>query len=89
MTPLILHMTGGEPAFPDIKDGARVVHLGPGAQPIRVAVLDEGMQSGRPSVAIRLDLHDGTIIIAETSARLFCAAGRAIVAKYPDLFEGD
>ena len=86
-TQLILHLDG-EGAFPDVKH-AKLIHLGNGAQPIRVALLEHGMASGRPSVAIRLDLHDGTVIVAETSARLFCAAGRAIVAKHPDLFEGD
>jgi hypothetical protein len=54
-----------------------------------VAVLDGGMKSGRPSVAIRLDLPDGRTVVAETSARLFCVAARAIMAKHPELFEGD
>lgn len=89
MPTLILDLNGGEDGFPPLKSHQRVVHMGEGAQPIRVAVLDRGMASGRPSVALRLDLVDGTVVIAETSARLFAMAGRAIVAKYPDLFEGD
>lgn len=79
----------GEENFPPLKSHQRVVHVGDGGQPIRVAVLDHGMASGRPSVAIRIDLHDGTVVIAETSARLFAQAGRLITTKYPDLFEGD
>lgn len=78
----------GEGAWPDLTDG-RLIHLGNGAPPMQVAVLDKGMASGRPSVAVRLDLPDGRIVVAETTARLFCAAGRAIAARYPDLFEGD
>lgn len=58
-------------------------------KPLEVIVLDKGMASGRPSVAFRIDLPDGTSVIAETSARLFCTAANAVTAKYPDLFEGD
>ena len=75
----------GDNAWPDLKD-KEVVHLGQGAPAIQVAVLDGGMASGRPSVAIRIDLPDGRSVIAETSARLFCSAGRAVTARYPDLF---
>lgn len=77
----------GEDTFPALKPHQRVVHVGEAGQPIRVAVLDRGMASGRPSVAIRIDLQDGTVVIAETSARLFAQAGRLITTKYPNLFE--
>jgi hypothetical protein len=70
-------------------DTPQVIHLGNGAKPIQVAVLDGGLVSGRPSVAIRLDLPDGQVVVAETTARLFVMAGRAISAKYPQLFDGD
>ena len=55
--------------------------------PLKIAVLDEGMESGKPSIMLRIDLPDGKTVIAETSARLFCIAARAIVAKYPTLFD--
>lgn len=87
--PVLTISLEGEDAFPEIKRHQRLIHIGEGGQPIRVAVLDKGMASGRPSVAIRLETHDGTVIIAETSARLFAQAGRLITAKYPNLFEGD
>lgn len=84
----------GENAWPDLSareegphHGRPVIHLSNGAPPIQVAVLDKGMASGKPSIAIRTDLPDGRVVIAETSARLFCAAARAIMARYPDLFE--
>jgi hypothetical protein len=87
--PALIITLDGEGSFPEPKRHQRFLHIGDGGQPIRVAVLDKGMRSGRPSVAIRLETHDGTVIIAETSARLFAQAGRLIAAKYPDLFEGD
>jgi hypothetical protein len=55
-----------------------------------LAVLKAGTRSGRPSVALRIEtVDDGEIIIAQTTARLFCSAARAIMARYPDLFEGE
>lgn len=76
----------GDNAWPELAD-KEVIHLGQGAPAIQVAVLNGGMASGRPSVAIRVDLPDGRHVIAETSARLFCSAGRAILARYPGLFD--
>lgn len=64
------------------------IHLGNGAPALRVAVLEGGMESGKPSIALRIDLPDGKSVIAETSARLFCTAARTIMARYPDLFDG-
>ena len=77
----------GDNAWPDLQ-GKDIIHLRDGP-PIQVAVLDGGMTSGRPSVAMRIDLPDGRSVIAETSARLFATAARAIMAKYPDLFNDD
>lgn len=84
----------GDGCWPDLvgepnKLSDKVIHLGNDAKPIQVALLDDGMQSGRPSVTIRLDLPDGKVVLAETSLRLFVLAGRAFAAKYPDLFVGD
>lgn len=78
----------GDGAWPDLQ-GKTFVHLSGGAPPIQVAVLDRGMTSGRPSVALRFELPDGQTVVAETSARLFCSAARAIMAKHPDLFDGN
>lgn len=55
--------------------------------PKGIAVIDGGTMSGHPSVAIRIDTPDGSVILGETTARLFCLAAKAIIAKYPDLFE--
>lgn len=81
--PLSIHMDGDN-AWPDLKEtGFTEGHFS------AVAILDGGMTSGKPSVALRITLPDGRTVIAQTTARLFCMAGRAFVAKYPDLFEGD
>jgi hypothetical protein len=76
---------GGENAWPDLAS-RKLHHVANDAPPIKIAVLDGGMVSGRPSGAIRIDLPDGSSVVAETTARLFCSAGRAILARYPDLF---
>ena len=73
-----------EPAWPELADNP-LVRDGLIAG---LAVLDKGMGSGRPSVALRIEV-EGKPVIAQTSARLFCTAARAIMVKYPDLFEGD
>lgn len=70
-------------------DRSKIIHLGNGAGPMRVGVLSAGMTSGLPSVMIRHDLPDGQVVLAETSARLFCAAAKMIMARYPKLFEGE
>lgn len=54
-----------------------------------VALLPGGTKQGRPTVTARFELPDGSVILGETTARLFCTAARMIMAKHPDLFEGD
>lgn len=75
----------GDGAFNAMIGDKKVLHLGNGTA-INVAVLDKGMTSGLPSVAFGFPMPDGNFLIAETSARLFCSAARAIMAKYQDLF---
>ena len=77
---IILNSDG---VWPELK-GRTIHHIKDG---LAVAILDKGMTSGKPSVAIRADLADGSSVIMETSARLFCSAAKAFMAKYPDLFE--
>jgi hypothetical protein len=69
-----------EPAWPELADKP-IVHLGNDAPAIQVAYLEGGMASGKPSVALRLDLPDGTIVVAETSFELFAAAARGMEAR--------
>jgi hypothetical protein len=49
------------------------------------ARLAKGMQSGAPSVAIRLDMEGGGVIVAETSMALFLSAAKCFIAR--DEFE--
>jgi len=77
-----LNLVLREPAWPELAEpGAKVHHT---QQPIGVAALAGGMQSGKPSVALRIDLDDGSSVIAETSLALFLTAADALKAKYGD-----
>lgn len=78
----------GDNAWPDLRE-KEVIHLANDAPAIEVALLDGGLVSGRPNVATRIYLLDERTVFAETTPRLFCMAGRAIQAKYPDLFRAD
>ena len=89
--PIIRVILEGDGAWPDLAGHEdRVVHLAEGAAPIQIACLSGGMKSGRPSLAIRLDLPpiEGLqdagkdVVIAETSVRAFLVAADAIRAKY-------
>ena len=79
-----------EPAWPDLGDieqrmhDGRVIWLGNGAHPIAIAALKGGMTSGKPSVAIRLDLPDGRTVIAETSLTLLLAAAETFRTRFGD-----
>lgn len=78
----------GDGCWPDLqgKIGTpHVIHLGNGAPAIGLAVLEHGLESGLPSITIRIDLPDGRVVLAETTARLFIQAGRAIAARFPGL----
>lgn len=55
-------------------------------QRVDIVVIEDGMSSGRPAVALKIDLPDGQTVIAQTSARLFCTHAKAIMARYPELF---
>ena len=53
---------------------------------VTLAVLDKGMESGKPSVALVME-SDTEVLVLQTTARLFATAGRVITGRYPDLFE--
>ena len=81
MIPLSIHLDGDN-CWPEMKEWIE-------AEGLQIAVLPGGTSSGRPSVTIRIELPTGEIVLAQTTARLFCSAGRMITSRYPDLFEGD
>lgn len=49
---------------------------------LSIAALSKGMTSGKPSIAIRINLPGGKVAIAETSMRLFLGAAEAFKIKY-------
>lgn len=67
----------GDGAWPDLdKATARRGVL------THVSALPAGMVGGRPSVAFRIKLEDGTEVFAETSMRLFQMAAAAFLGRY-------
>jgi hypothetical protein len=86
MIPLSIrfHPDPQELIFPEVEEGQGVE-----ASIAEVVCIANGMQGGRPSVALKLELPDGKIGVALTSARLFCTFARMMQAKHPDLFEGE
>lgn len=80
----------GDGAFDDWRD-REILHAGNDGAPIRIALLEGGMTSGKPSVIFGFDLRQfdgqsGDVLAVETSAALFVAAARAIVARHPELW---
>jgi hypothetical protein len=91
---LTFHSNSEGPLWPDLASRNQdrlyiVAEDGGHGEGIKLGVLDGGMASGQPSVALRCDLEDGRTVIIQTSARLFCSAARAIATRYPKLFEGE
>jgi hypothetical protein len=79
----VLHVhIDGDKCWPDLEDKMdKIIHLGEGAR-IDIAALPGGMSSGKTSVALRFDLPDGQVVIAETSLALLGTAVDAFRAKY-------
>jgi hypothetical protein len=81
---LVLSVVLQEPAWPDLRDRRDdIIHEAGGAH-MEITGLDGGMHSGKPSVAVRLDLENGKVLIAETSLALFLTAADALKARYGD-----
>ena len=78
----------GDNAWPDLRSKQnKIIHISEG-ETVKVCALDGGMSSGKPSVCFRIDLPDGRVVLAETSARLFVMAAAAIVGRWPDVDDG-
>ena len=86
--PAIRVILGGENVWPDLRgQKSRVIHLPD--TPWQLATLEKGMVSGAPSAALRLDLPDGRVVIAETSIMALLAALKVIEAKYGPEAQGE
>lgn len=71
----------GDKAWPELKavdEAGKLIHVTEGAQICRLA---RGMQSGKPSLMLRLDLPDGRVLLWETSQECFVAAARAFEGR--------
>jgi hypothetical protein len=68
----------GEGAFPELTDGRVVHHV---TSEIGLGTLEGGMGSGLPSVALKIDLPDGSSVLVETSARMFIQAAKLVQAR--------
>ena len=83
--PVIVMKLGKEPIWPDLAERierGEVYYLSKDAPPIQIGALQGGMTSGKPSVAIRIDLPDGKVVVAETSWALFDAAHSALRGRF-------
>lgn len=83
-TALIVKLSGERPAWPDLSDHLQdVIHIA--NDPVRMpelAVLEGGMASGKPSVALRIDLPDtAQVVVLELSWDTLALAVRAIAAR--------
>ena len=79
--PAITIILDGDGAFDDVNPEK----LGHTTETIRIAALDKGMASGKPSLAIGVFLpHNGGCVIAETSLALFLTAADAFKARFGD-----
>ena len=85
--PVIVMKLGKEPIWPDLAERierGEVYYLSKDAPPIQIGALEGGMTSGKPSVAIRIDLPDGKVVVAETSWALFHVVHAAQRARLGD-----
>ena len=64
------------------KEGKVITAMGSDAGELWIGVLPAGMRSGEPSVAIGLTLPDGSVIVTETSMKLFLASADAMRTMY-------
>lgn len=84
--PALIIKLEGDASWPDLEQkiaADQIIEI----DHIEVALLPGGMASGKASVAIRLNLPDGRVVIAQTSQELFDAAARAFRGRLEYLAE--
>jgi hypothetical protein len=75
-TPLSIDLNGDD-AWPELRDQ----EFGSGMA-THVAVLPDGTSGGKPAIAIRGKLDDGSEVVLQTTWNLLYTAARAIEARY-------
>lgn len=83
MEVLRIHMDADN-AWPDLKAAPDKATM---AEFQGVALMEQGTVKGNPTVWVRLELPDGTVALGQTTAKLFCSAAKAFLAKHPDLLD--
>lgn len=71
----------GDNAWPDLRDRDGLIHL---TDPWKIALFKGGMTSGKSSIALRLDLPDGRVVVTETSVEILRGIWRAVAARCED-----
>lgn len=83
MTPLTI-ILDGDKAWPDLApDNPDRPNLIEGRID-SVAALANATANGKPAVALRIELPDGSVVIAQTTLALFATAARGFVARHGD-----
>lgn len=71
----------GDNVWSDLKDKEdKIIHV----TTMRISSLPNGTVFGNPSVAFRIDLPGGNVVIAETTLALLLTATDALKTKYGD-----
>lgn len=86
MIPLTINLDGDN-AWPDLVDKQVILPASMDGAAVQLALLDNATKQGRPAVTIRIDLADGRVVLAETTARLFVTAARLILTRHPKLLD--
>lgn len=88
--PVVQIILAGDKCWPDLKDKQKAGKLnwlgGLHGTPIQFTALPGGMTSGLPSIALRIDIPGGRVVVAETSMQMFLTVARAFAAKYQKEF---
>lgn len=88
MPQLNINVEGEGGAYEEVFAGRRRIDL-PDNIPIRIETLDGGMQGGKPSVGIIIELPaERAVVLAQTSVKLFQMAAFAMLSKYGDMTNG-
>lgn len=72
--PAIHIIAKGDGCWPDLIELHDKGKLWQTTEPVHLALLEGGMQSGKPSVTIRLDLPNGNVALVETSLAALTSA---------------
>jgi hypothetical protein len=81
---VILKGDGAWPDLEELNELGRFTHLSDAVPDwrLQIAALPSGMESGRTSVAMRIDMPNGEVVLVETSLRLLSNAVDILKASY-------